>query len=280
MHLQVLYNPTTISQGFFWNGDQRSSAAASKFSGLPIKRWYSWAIWEPCCRSSPSTPTRTPSRCLSGRSPGPWTRLSSRQVSAGLPDFDMVLECNKGTLLQVMFEDFGPVYQINVLRDKISGQSKGKTDILTSTQCVFYWLNVKFQVLLSLLADNECTSDKKLSSWAKYHVWRGGQNTSWNRCQILTLRDFCGGWEQLCRLREGRKGRDRRAETEHTECQTSNYQFPMQRISWKWCWVVNYRVTHQDSNDLLLTETWSVSPDRHPSWSYSRGPPAAGTPET
>ena len=34
--------------------------------------------------------------------------------------------CNTETLLQVMFEDFGPVYQINVLRDKISGQSKGR----------------------------------------------------------------------------------------------------------------------------------------------------------
>ena len=29
-----------------------------------------------------------------------------------------------------MFEDFGPVYQINVLRDKISGQSKGKIDMI------------------------------------------------------------------------------------------------------------------------------------------------------
>ena len=28
--------------------------------------------------------------------------------------------------LRGMFEDFGPVYQINVLRDKITGQSKGK----------------------------------------------------------------------------------------------------------------------------------------------------------
>ena len=28
--------------------------------------------------------------------------------------------------LRVMFEEFGPVYQINVLRDKITGQSKGK----------------------------------------------------------------------------------------------------------------------------------------------------------
>ncbi len=29
--------------------------------------------------------------------------------------------------LRVMFEDFGPVYQINVLRDKITGQSKGES---------------------------------------------------------------------------------------------------------------------------------------------------------
>ena len=28
--------------------------------------------------------------------------------------------------LRIMFEDFGPVFQINVLRDKITGQSKGK----------------------------------------------------------------------------------------------------------------------------------------------------------
>ncbi len=30
--------------------------------------------------------------------------------------------------LKGMFEDFGPVYQINVLRDKVTGQSKGRTD--------------------------------------------------------------------------------------------------------------------------------------------------------
>ena len=29
--------------------------------------------------------------------------------------------------LRGMFEEFGPVYQINVLRDKITGQSKGTT---------------------------------------------------------------------------------------------------------------------------------------------------------
>jgi CUG-BP- and ETR3-like factor len=28
--------------------------------------------------------------------------------------------------LKVMFEEFGLVYQINVLRDKITGQSKGR----------------------------------------------------------------------------------------------------------------------------------------------------------
>ena len=28
--------------------------------------------------------------------------------------------------LRGMFEDFGPVYQINVLRDKLTGQSKGR----------------------------------------------------------------------------------------------------------------------------------------------------------
>ena len=29
------------------------------------------------------------------------------------------------TELKAMFEDFGPVFQINVLRDKLTGQSKG-----------------------------------------------------------------------------------------------------------------------------------------------------------
>ena len=29
--------------------------------------------------------------------------------------------------LRKMFEDFGPVFQLNVLRDKVTGQSKGKT---------------------------------------------------------------------------------------------------------------------------------------------------------
>ncbi len=28
--------------------------------------------------------------------------------------------------LRKMFEEFGPVFQLNVLRDKVSGQSKGK----------------------------------------------------------------------------------------------------------------------------------------------------------
>ena len=64
----------------------------------------------------------------------------------------MVLECNKGALLQVMFEDFGPVYQINVLRDKISGQSKGKTDTLTVVHNVCfidYMLHLSFAVPFS-----------------------------------------------------------------------------------------------------------------------------------
>ena len=30
--------------------------------------------------------------------------------------------------LRGMFEEFGPIYQINVLRDKITGQSKGMSD--------------------------------------------------------------------------------------------------------------------------------------------------------
>ena len=37
------------------------------------------------------------------------------------------------SLLQVLFEEFGPIYQINVLRDKISGQSKGR--IMTYVNC-------------------------------------------------------------------------------------------------------------------------------------------------
>ena len=32
--------------------------------------------------------------------------------------------------LRGMFEEFGPIYQINVLRDKITGQSKGMSDLI------------------------------------------------------------------------------------------------------------------------------------------------------
>ena len=39
--------------------------------------------------------------------------------------------------LRGMFEEFGPVYQINVLRDKITGQSKGKVE---KTKIDFYFL--------------------------------------------------------------------------------------------------------------------------------------------
>lgn len=31
------------------------------------------------------------------------------------------------TELKKMFEEFGPVHQLNVLRDKVTGQSKGKS---------------------------------------------------------------------------------------------------------------------------------------------------------
>ena len=40
--------------------------------------------------------------------------------------------------LRGMFEEFGPVYQINVLRDKITGQSKGKTSLKNSCQKIGY----------------------------------------------------------------------------------------------------------------------------------------------
>ena len=32
--------------------------------------------------------------------------------------------------LRGMFEEFGPIYQINVLRDKITGQSKGMSTLI------------------------------------------------------------------------------------------------------------------------------------------------------
>ncbi|KAH7939629.1 hypothetical protein HPB52_015367 [Rhipicephalus sanguineus] len=38
--------------------------------------------------------------------------------------------------LKKMFEDFGPVYQINVLRDKATGTSRG----LSSLSLSHYWL--------------------------------------------------------------------------------------------------------------------------------------------
>ena len=41
--------------------------------------------------------------------------------------------------LKAMFEEFGPVFQINVLRDKLNGQSKGKmcSNLLTGTRAIF-----------------------------------------------------------------------------------------------------------------------------------------------
>ena len=32
--------------------------------------------------------------------------------------------------LRKMFEEFGPIYQLNVLRDKVTGMSKGETLVL------------------------------------------------------------------------------------------------------------------------------------------------------
>ena len=40
--------------------------------------------------------------------------------------------------LRVMFEEFGPVYQINVLRDKITGQSKGMEISISINKAIFY----------------------------------------------------------------------------------------------------------------------------------------------
>jgi len=55
--------------------------------------------------------------------------------------------------LRVMFEDFGPVFQINVLRDKISGQSKGKkatvsydTHILMKNVKKNFWTFMSFSM--------------------------------------------------------------------------------------------------------------------------------------
>ena len=35
--------------------------------------------------------------------------------------------------LRKMFDEFGPVYQLNVLRDKVTGQSKGQWPVCHST---------------------------------------------------------------------------------------------------------------------------------------------------
>ena len=40
--------------------------------------------------------------------------------------------------LRGMFEEFGPVYQINVLRDKITGQSKGKVEKTKIDFCLWW----------------------------------------------------------------------------------------------------------------------------------------------
>ncbi len=50
--------------------------------------------------------------------------------------------------LRVMFEDFGPVFQINVLRDKISGQSKGKKADTFYITIFFTYLDTQMSFLL------------------------------------------------------------------------------------------------------------------------------------
>jgi len=44
--------------------------------------------------------------------------------------------------LQKLFEEFGPVYQINVLRDKVTNQSKGEIliDVINGLMLRFYFL--------------------------------------------------------------------------------------------------------------------------------------------
>ena len=45
--------------------------------------------------------------------------------------------------LRGMFEEFGPIYQINVLRDKITGQSKGMLDLIIIIIVLYIPLHVK-----------------------------------------------------------------------------------------------------------------------------------------
>ena len=72
-------------------------------------------------------------------SPGADEAASTASFDPSQPDQDsikmfvgQVPRSMDETELKAMFEDFGPVFQINVLRDKLTGQSKGNFSSLSS----------------------------------------------------------------------------------------------------------------------------------------------------
>ena len=54
--------------------------------------------------------------------------------------------------LRKMFEDFGPVFQLNVLRDKVTGQSKGwwmcSCLVLNIYTCTMHFANVNKSIIM------------------------------------------------------------------------------------------------------------------------------------
>ena len=59
-----------------------------------------------------------------------------------------------------MFEEFGPVHQINVLRDKVTGHSKGQSEV--TDECM---LSVVENQLVQFSPDNSHSPDPRELEW-------------------------------------------------------------------------------------------------------------------
>ena len=102
--------------------------------------------------------TRTPSRCLWARCPGPWKRYffysslkfqhfifnypvgsSKRCVVINVHFIQKLVTYLKSSFqdeLQEFFSEFGPVHQLNILRDKTSGVSRQEKCRFQTWSCV------------------------------------------------------------------------------------------------------------------------------------------------
>lgn len=62
--------------------------------------------------------------------------------------------------LKRMFSEFGDVYQLNVLRDKMSGQSKG-------TDTLYWYIHIVYMTVYAIMCFWILTSNTLLNIWQK-----------------------------------------------------------------------------------------------------------------